>query len=132
MDLNQMHDRAMDLAAQADQAGFAGDANKAAEALRQAYLLERQVADSIADRENYEPSRSVVHRSAAWLAVQNGRFQEAIELARRGLTAHSPAAIAGELEEVLRTALLEAGREAAAAFDKEIAPMAQNEPDRAL
>ena len=48
-----------------------------------------------------EPSRSILYRSAAWLAVHAGDLPRARTLARTGLAGHPSTDIAAELREVL-------------------------------
>lgn len=43
-------------------------------------------AESLAAEEtDVEPSRSILHRSAAWLGIEAGLYREAEHMARRGL-----------------------------------------------
>jgi hypothetical protein len=98
--LNQKHDKAMDLAAQALLARQRGDENKAAPLFSKAYELEREVADELAPTD-IEPSRSVIHRSAATLAVDCGEYREAEKLIATALLGNPPASIAAELRELL-------------------------------
>jgi hypothetical protein len=101
--LNQRHDKAMELAALALLARQRGDEKKAKPLFREAYDLEREVADKIAPTD-LEPSRSVIHRSAATLAVDCGEYREAEKLAMIGLLGNPPASIEAELRDVLMQA----------------------------
>ena len=58
------------------------------------------------DGANSEPTRSILYRSAAWLALDANLPHEAIRLAERGLAGSPPPAIAVELEEALAAARL--------------------------
>jgi hypothetical protein len=98
--INQKHDTAMDLAAQALLARQRGDETKAVPLFRQAYNLEHQVADELLESD-LEPSRSVIHCSAATLAVDCGEYREAEKLIARALLGNPPASIAAELRELL-------------------------------
>jgi hypothetical protein len=102
--LNQRHDKAMDLAGQALLAKMRGQTDEANKLFRLAYDLEREVADEIAPTD-LEPSRSVIHRSAATLALDCGEYVEAERLAMIGLLGNRPASIAAELREVLMQAI---------------------------
>jgi hypothetical protein len=63
-----------------------------------AYMVERTAADLC----TVEPSRSVLYRSAATLALDADERQEAGRLARLGLLGNPPPEIADELREVLK------------------------------
>ena len=67
----------------------------------EAYRLESEAARACADCRGYEPTRSVLYRSAATLAADCGKLDEAEELALEGLTPNTPAAVAEELRQVL-------------------------------
>lgn len=95
------HDQAMDLAEAAMVLSRRGDVAGAKGKYREAFLLERAAADGVADLKELEPTRSVLHRSAATLALDCGDFPEAIRLANRGLQGNPPGEIAGEIREVL-------------------------------
>lgn len=98
--LNQQHDKAMDLAGQALLARQQGNEDKAVPLFREVYELEREVANEIA-RTDLEPSRSVIHRSAATLAVDCGEYREAEKLIGAALAGNPPDSIAAELRELL-------------------------------
>ena len=98
--LNQKHDKAMDLAAQALLARQRGDESKAVPLFREAFNLERKVANEIAPTD-LEPSRSVIHRSAATLAVDCGEYREAEKLIGAALAGNPPDSIAAELRDLL-------------------------------
>ena len=99
--LNQKHDKAMELAALALLARQRGDEKKAKPLFREAYDLEREVANELVPTD-LEPSRSVIHRSAATLAIDCGEYREAEKLAMIGLLGNAPASIAAELRELLK------------------------------
>lgn len=54
-------------------------------ALSQAYALQAECADMLADHVDAEPTRSIVHMSAASLAMRLGLYAESIALCDRGL-----------------------------------------------
>ena len=67
----------------------------------QAAEHEAAAARCHADRHDYEPTRSVLYRSAATLACNCGKLDEAALLAHEGLAGQPPPAIADELRLVL-------------------------------
>jgi predicted component of type VI protein secretion system len=71
------------------------------ESLRLAYEHERKAADAISQF-NIEPTRAVLHRSAATLALQCGQPAAAALLAHRGLAGRPPERIAEELAQLLQ------------------------------
>lgn len=107
-----LHQQAMDLAEQADLKKLRGDAAKAEEILRQALALEAEAAQLIAEDTNAEPTRSVLHRSAAMLAVECGELQMAERLIAVAIapaltgqfTGSPPTDIAEELKDLFITA----------------------------
>lgn len=96
-EVNELHQQAMKLAEQAFRARRQNDAITARSLARQAYELEQQAA-MLAQT---EPTRSVLHRSAATLALNCGEYREAERLAASALGGSPPPAIANELREVL-------------------------------
>ena len=74
------HDRAMDLCAQGDTLAKAG----ALDAAKALYAEALPLARTAAEAEQTEPSRAILHRSAAW--VNAGGAREAYRLAEAGLS----------------------------------------------
>ena len=103
-DARTNHNRAMDLADEAIVLNSRGDLASATAKYREAFLLERAASDEVAGCRELEPTRSVLHRSAATLALDCGDKAEAIRLANRGLEGTPPEEIAKELREVLERA----------------------------
>ena len=68
---------------------------------RQGLELERRAADRIARAQESEPTRSILYRSAAWMAVHAGEPDEALRLAREGLAGFPPQRVQAELDEVI-------------------------------
>ena len=95
--LNEMHQEAMELAEQAFTARRRDDPATAHSLAYRAYLLEKQAAEL----SQTEPSRSVLHRSAATLALDCGEYREAERLVAAALAGSPPEPIANELREVL-------------------------------
>ena len=94
--LRELHKQAMELADEAFIARRQGDKETAQQLFANAYQLEAQSA-KLADR---EPSRSILSRSAATLALQASLFQEAEHMVSFGLAGEPPLEIADELREV--------------------------------
>lgn len=67
-----------------------------------ARVNETVAADVSAPYLDFEPTRSVLHRSAASLALECGDREAARRLAERGLTGKPPEEIAEELRDVIR------------------------------
>ena len=96
------HSQAMEAAFFADEARHRGDLEKAAQLFEQALALELTV---IADLKNTDGLRwSVLHRSAAWLALDCNQPRLAEKLACQALAGDPDPAIADQLREVLLTA----------------------------
>jgi hypothetical protein len=73
------------------------DADGAAASFLEAYRCEREAAGLVAGDLALEPTRSVLHRSAADLAIECGELREAERLAAAGLAGNPPDEIAREL-----------------------------------
>lgn len=71
------------------------------ECLRLAYEKEREAASSLERKIGFEPTRSVLYRSAASLAMECGEVREAERLIAYGLLGNPPADIAEELRDLL-------------------------------
>ena len=71
LDIKQLHRKAMDFADQAAAERRRGSHDHALELTRQAFKLESDAAREIEDQLEFEPTRSVLHRSAASLAPGN-------------------------------------------------------------
>ena len=95
--LNEIHQKAMELAEQAFTARRGNDPVTAHSLAYRAYLLEKQAAE----QSQTEPTRSVLHRSAATLALDCGEYREAERLVAAALAGNPPEPIATELREVL-------------------------------
>ena len=68
---------------------------------RAAFAKERAAADLVADQFDLEPTRSVLHRSAAVLALECHELREAERLIGRALAGYPPDDIANELRDLL-------------------------------
>ena len=105
--VKSIHREAMEFANLAFVAKAKGDAEKSQELFRKAFELERKAAEQLEGQIETEPSRSVLLRSAATLALDCGEYQEAERLAYLGLRGNPPSKIAAELREVLERAVVE-------------------------
>jgi len=94
----------MDLADQAETSRRGGDSTSAAVLLREAFEKERAAALEVSEEQDLEPTRSVLLRSAASLALECHELQESERLATLGLHGQPPAEIARELNLLLRAA----------------------------
>jgi hypothetical protein len=94
-----LHQQAMSLADQADQARRIGDADSAQDYFLQAFELESQAAQQVDPSD--EPARSVLLRSAATLALECGRLRDAERLVALALSGEPPLEIAEELRDIL-------------------------------
>ena len=98
--IQDLHRQAMDLAEQADLKRLRGDTAQVQELLRQALELEAEAAGMVANDVTAEPTRSVLHRSAATLAVECGELSLAEKLIARALAGAPPSDIAAELKDL--------------------------------
>lgn len=101
LSLTDTHDHAMEFVDQAFFARRRGDSNTAQNYLREAYNLERQAAEHLRNSLESEPSRSILYRSAASLALDCGLTEEAERLAATGLAGNPPLDIAEELRDLM-------------------------------
>lgn len=99
--LTKHHDRAMDLAEMAEAARLRKETARHADLLAKA-LAEELKAVALCDGDEVpEPTFSVLHRSAASLAIDCRQYRQAEKLAARALAGEPPPEIAGELRELL-------------------------------
>lgn len=105
--VNQLHDQAMNLTDLAFIARKNRNTEQAQAYFRQAYELERDAALLVVDNTpkedvaSTEPTRSVLLRSAATLALDVDELREAERLVALGLAGNPPEMIAVELRDVL-------------------------------
>ncbi|OUL28633.1 hypothetical protein BV378_07180 [Nostoc sp. RF31YmG] len=98
--IQELHKQAMDLAEAAFTIKLRGDLAQAIQLFRQALDKESQAAALIADKLDAEPTRSVLHRSAASLAIDCGEFRLAERLIAIALSGNPPQEIAEELKDL--------------------------------
>jgi hypothetical protein len=98
--IQTLHQQAMDLAEAAAVARLRGAIEQATQLTRQAFELETQAANLIAGVLDAEPTRSVLHRSAASLAIECGELRAAERLIATALSGSPPPEIAEELKDL--------------------------------
>lgn len=98
--IQTLHQQAMDLAEAASVARLRGSIEQAAQLTRQAFDREAQAANLIASVLDAEPTRSVLHRSAASLAIECGELRTAERLIATALSGNPPPEIAEELKDL--------------------------------
>jgi hypothetical protein len=96
--INMRHQRSMDLAESATLAQQRGES--VVELWREAFEVEAQAAALLANEWQAEPTRSVLYRSAATLALRCDQVQAAERLVVTGLMGHPPEEIAAELRDL--------------------------------
>mgnify|MGYP006267765967 CR=1 FL=1 len=101
MTVHSLHTRAMDVAESAFLHRVRGHEAQAHELFVEAYQLEKEAALQLTQHHQSEPTRSVLFRSAASLALNAGDFQEAERMIFLGLLGEPPAEIAEELRDLL-------------------------------
>jgi hypothetical protein len=100
-DLETLHREAMELVDQIVMARHSGKTAQVTKLTRAAFEKERVAADRVANQFDLEPTRSILHRSAAVLAVECGELREAERLIGRALAGNPPDDIADELRDLL-------------------------------
>lgn len=98
--IQTLHQQAMDLAEAAAVSRLRGAIEQAAQLTRQAFEQETQAANLIASVLDAEPTRSVLHRSAASLAIECGELRAAERLIATALSGSPPPEIAEELKDL--------------------------------
>jgi PHD/YefM family antitoxin component YafN of YafNO toxin-antitoxin module len=102
--IRDLHHQAMEFADQAFIAILHGKAEEAMVFSRQAFELEREAALELEADKNFEPTRAILFRSAATLALDCREPREAERLAAIGLAGNPPGDLADELREVFQRA----------------------------
>lgn len=97
----ELHREAMGLVDEALAARQHGEENKYLTLMKRALKQEAAAADQLAAAIDFEPTRSVLHRSAASIALDCGDLQLAEKLICRGLLGNPPGEIAEELRDLL-------------------------------
>ena len=123
IDVQHTHRQAMEKADQAVAAQKAGDQEEATARFREACRLESEAAHALVDEFNIEPTRSVLFRSAASLAVETGQSGYAAYLVARGLEGSPPEEIREELRELLGSVRHQVERDRIGLYLSSCAPM---------
>jgi hypothetical protein len=95
----ELHHKAMEWAEKADLARIHGETAKAQSLVHKALELEKEAASLCP--EDLEPTRSVLYRSAASLALQCKRIRDAEQLIATALAGNPHEEIANELRELM-------------------------------
>jgi|GEM_PF-464013 len=98
--VQKLHNEAMGLAEEAAIEQAHGRSDVAWELLKAAYRKEREAAELLSADLDFQPTRSVLYRSAASLALECLDTKGAAELIVKGLMGHPPAEIAQELRDL--------------------------------
>ncbi|BAZ37637.1 hypothetical protein NIES4101_35600 [Calothrix sp. NIES-4101] len=98
--IQEKHTTAMDLAEAAMVAKLRGDLEQASLLTRQAFENELAAAELIVNQLDAEPTRSILHRSAATLAIDCGELKIAERLIATALSGNPPEEIASELKDL--------------------------------
>lgn len=99
--VNELHDNAMEFMDQAFLARRRGTVDLAVNLSRKAFELEVAAAELVKDDLDAEPTRSILLRSAASLALDCGELREAERLIATALAGNPPNEIAEELRNLL-------------------------------
>ena len=100
---NNPHNRAMDLVETAILERMRGNMAKTVQLYAEALELELVAIRELDERgERAEPTWSVLHRSAGWMAFNSNRFHLAAKLARKALAGNPHPKIAEELRDLLK------------------------------
>ena len=98
-----VHDKAMMLSQNAFVLIARGREAEALPLNEQAFELERQAALSLLDRKDLEPTRSILFRSAAVIARDCFKYEDAEKMILLGLAGNPPEDVEEELREVYAT-----------------------------
>lgn len=101
MTVSVLHEQAMDLAELAFINRMKGKPEEAKELFIEAYGLEREAAMQLEEQLDAEPTRSILFRSAASLAMNAGDFHHAEKMIAMGLAGDPPEEIAEELRQLI-------------------------------
>ena len=98
--IQELHKQAMDLAEMAQVAKLKNNSDLASQLSRQAFEKERLAAELITNDLAAEPTRSILYRSAATLAIDCGEIHSAEHLIAVALSGNPPNEIAEELKDL--------------------------------
>lgn len=100
-EITTIHRKAMEYMDHSILAGLQGNSEVQQHSLREAFQLEKQAAEKVRQLVDFEPTRSILHRSAASLALKCLELREAEKLISAALAGNPPDGIAGELRDLL-------------------------------
>jgi hypothetical protein len=100
VNVSELHNKAMDIAELAMIARLRGESRRVDELNRQAYEFEKQAAEIYGINSSEEPTRSVLYRSAASMALECGELKSAQKLIVAGLSGEPPIEIEDELKDL--------------------------------
>ena len=106
-DVSSLHNDAMEMADLGSAAQRTGDRELAEQYFRKACELESEAAKSVPRSLMSEPTRSILFRSAATLALRCGLVEAAASLVREGLDGSPPATVAEELRSLIDSGQLQ-------------------------
>lgn len=104
-DTRELHDSAMDLFELGMLTARAGNLEKSRRLFSQALEKEAEAADSVATDYSLEPTRSILCRSAASIALRIGDVKKAKRYVEAGLAGNPPEGVRGEMD-LLREQIL--------------------------
>ena len=106
--IDQLHNQAMDLAENAFLAQQKGDKTAFVQLSKEAFLLEKAAAMLLQNQLDAEPSRSILFKSAAFLAFDAQEFQECRDMITYTLLGKPDTTIKAEMNQLFdeTTALL--------------------------
>jgi hypothetical protein len=98
--INDLHEKAMEFCDEAFFAKRNGDLDAFTNFSRQALELETEAANLLKDNFEAEPSRSILYRSAASMAIDCKEYRQAEKLISMALVGNPPNEIVAELREL--------------------------------
>jgi hypothetical protein len=98
--IEQLHNQDMNLAENAFLAQQKGDTNTFVQLSKEAFLLEKTAAMLLQNKADAEPSRSVLFKSAAFLAFDAQEFQECRNMITYTLLGKPDATIKSEMNQL--------------------------------
>ncbi len=105
--VQEQHQKAMEFCDRALEARCRGNQRDAKSLLSKAFEHERKAAAAVEKATNLEPTRAVLHRSAAALAIECGEYRAAEKLIATALLGNPPPEIADELRDLFDKANFE-------------------------
>ena len=104
--VNELHSKSMEIAQSAFVARIKGELEKVKEFSKKAFQYEREAAMLLLNDYDIEPTRSVLFRSAASLALNFENYREAERMIAFGLSGNPPQDILEELRELFISDIL--------------------------